>query len=406
MTDFELQQQLAQQRLQQYGAQSQYQSPQGRMAGRVYVAPNALEYLAAGLRSTGAQRGQQVAEQDLQDIGAQRQKAVTEALRNFGQASQGQAPAQLAPAEQQAYSQMGDMSPTVGGVKPDMNAAYGYLMAAPDASLRQSGMQGIMQMPQLEAQKAAAMEERQFRRDEANLNRQQRMQEINTRIQDARTSREERAQLQRDLAQMQIDARRDIAGMMQAGKQQPQAQIVQTENGPMQLVNKQAVPILGPDNKPIRGVKPATVGEEQKRVTEATDVLSMLNDAEKLIPKSTGSYAGAAADEAARAFGISTPGAQSAAELKALQGALVSKMPKMSGPQSDKDVLLYREMAGQIGDPTIPAATKLAAINTIRRLNERYAGVPEGSSANGAKPAAQSQPRARIRFDAQGNVIP
>jgi hypothetical protein len=51
-------------------------------------------------------------------------------------------------------------------------------------------------------------------------------------------------------------------------------------------------------------------------------------------------------------------------------------MPKMSGPQSDKDVLLYKQMAGQIGDPTIPAARKQAAMNTINELNSRYAGVP------------------------------
>lgn len=120
--------------------------------------------------------------------------------------------------------------------------------------------------------------------------------------------------------------------------------------------------------------------EGSQRVTDAKDVLGMLDDAEKLLPSSTGSYAGQAIDQAARAFGKSTEGAQAAAELKALQGALVSKMPKMSGPQSDKDVLLYREMAGQIGDPTIPAATKKAAIKTIRRLNERYAGLPDSAS--------------------------
>jgi hypothetical protein len=62
--------------------------------------------------------------------------------------------------------------------------------------------------------------------------------------------------------------------------------------------------------------------------------------------------------------------------LKALEGSLVSKMPKMSGPQSDKDVLLYKQMAGQIGDPTLPAKQKQAAMDTINEINSRYAGVP------------------------------
>lgn len=116
------------------------------------------------------------------------------------------------------------------------------------------------------------------------------------------------------------------------------------------------------------------------KIQDAKDVLSILDMAEPLLKKSTGSYLGAGVDAGARAFGFSTTGAEAAAELKALQGALVSKMPKMSGPQSDKDVQLYREMAGQIGDTTIPVATRQAAMRTIRDLNEKYAGVPSGMS--------------------------
>jgi len=79
-------------------------------------------------------------------------------------------------------------------------------------------------------------------------------------------------------------------------------------------------------------------------------------------------------------------------------------MPKMSGPQSDKDVILYRQMAGTIGDPTIPRETKKAALNTIREIQNRYAGVaPEGSWDAGQNPAT---PKARVKFDAQGNPIP
>ena len=116
------------------------------------------------------------------------------------------------------------------------------------------------------------------------------------------------------------------------------------------------------------------IGGNGAKAQDASDVLSILAEAEPLLAKSTGSYIGTAADEAARTVGISTSGAQASAQLKALQGALVSKMPKMSGPQSDKDVQLYREMAGQIGDSTIPIATRRAAIGTIRKLNEKYAG--------------------------------
>jgi len=120
--------------------------------------------------------------------------------------------------------------------------------------------------------------------------------------------------------------------------------------------------------------------ESTKKVNDANDVLNLLNQAEDILPQATGSAIGAASDYVSAAFGSSTKGASATAKLKAIQGLLVSKMPKMSGPQSDKDVLLYREMAGQIGDPTIPIDTRKAAMDTIRSINERYAGVAEGSS--------------------------
>lgn len=124
----------------------------------------------------------------------------------------------------------------------------------------------------------------------------------------------------------------------------------------------------------------AKAEERQKPVTEAKESLKLIDQAEALLDKSTGSLTGTAVDVVAGALGKSTEGAQAASKLKAIQGALVAKMPKMSGPQSDKDVLLYREMAGQVGDSTLPVETRKAALETIRQIQERYAKVPEGSS--------------------------
>lgn len=120
--------------------------------------------------------------------------------------------------------------------------------------------------------------------------------------------------------------------------------------------------------------------EGQKRTTDANDVLSLLDEVDTLLPKSTGSTLGAAADWTAGAFGHATEGAKTVAQLKMIQGALVAKMPKMAGPQSDKDVLLYREMAGQVGDSSLPVETRQAAASMLRRLNEKYAGMQEGDS--------------------------
>lgn len=111
-------------------------------------------------------------------------------------------------------------------------------------------------------------------------------------------------------------------------------------------------------------------GVQQGKDTQ--DIFSILNEARPLMENATGSYGGVALDKAAQTFGVATDGAKATAQLQALQGALVSKMPKMSGPQSDKDVQLYREMAGQIGDPTIPREQRKAAMDTIESLNIKY----------------------------------
>ena len=50
---------------------------------------------------------------------------------------------------------------------------------------------------------------------------------------------------------------------------------------------------------------------------------------------------------------------------------ITAKVPKMSGPQSDKDVAMYKEAAGNIGNPMVPWELKKAAIATIREINNR-----------------------------------
>ena len=134
---------------------------------------------------------------------------------------------------------------------------------------------------------------------------------------------------------------------------------------------------------------PSRSKEVMQQGKDAQDVLSILGQARSLVPTATGSDAGAAVDRAARVFGLSSNGADAAAQLKALQGALISKMPKMSGPQSDKDVQLYREMAGQIGDPAIPASQRLAAMKTVEELHRKH--VPQTDVAG--QPQQQPQQR-------------
>ncbi len=139
-------------------------------------------------------------------------------------------------------------------------------------------------------------------------------------------------------------------------------------------------------------------GGIQTKGSNANSTKTLLDLAEPLIDVATGSAGGAAVDALARVFGRATNGAEAIAKLKVLQAGLMTSMPRMEGPQSDRDVQLYREAAGQIGDPTVPAAVKKAAVETIRQIQDKYIERATGASAPAKTPK-------RVKVDAQGNVI-
>lgn len=121
------------------------------------------------------------------------------------------------------------------------------------------------------------------------------------------------------------------------------------------------------------GYVPTKLPESEQKVVDAKESLSLLQEAKTLAPKATSSYFGTGVDVLGDVVGLSGVGADNAARLKVIGGYLTSKVPKMSGPQSDKDVAMYKEMAGRVGDSTIPVSQKMAAIDTMIELNKKYA---------------------------------
>lgn len=344
------------------------QQPQGQMVSGHFVAPSWTQGLAQVLKAYQGGKGMREADA--------RQKALAEAVRGRQTEELGKFTKLLAgtPQEQLPADQFGPPQPAQA---PDTKGAYAFAANAMTPALQQVGLRGLAEMPQIEAAQAERVESRQFRKEEAEAMRAQRMQELQMRIEDGRASQAERLAAQKEMREMQIQAQKEMRSLIAASRPAPaerNAQIIQTENGPMQLVNGQAVPIMGPNDQPVRGTKTPNA-EGDKKVSEAKDVLGILDEVDKILPTATGSVAGSAVDAAAGFFGKATDGAKATAQLKTLQGALISKMPKMSGPQSDKDVQLYREMAGQVADPKLPIETRQAASKTIRMMNEKYAGV-------------------------------
>lgn len=114
----------------------------------------------------------------------------------------------------------------------------------------------------------------------------------------------------------------------------------------------------------------AAQNEERQRISR---VNAVLDEIQGILPDATASYAGRGIDLLARGVGIATSGDIATGKLGTLGGQLVALMPKMSGPQSDKDVAMYKQMAGQLDDPTVPLQVRQAALQTIRSLNNKYA---------------------------------
>ena len=70
--------------------------------------------------------------------------------------------------------------------------------------------------------------------------------------------------------------------------------------------------------------------------------------------------------------GYSSKSQDKAGQLRAIGGVLTSKMPRMEGPQSAQDLALYKEMAGKVGNSTIPVSERKASLEVVEELWRKY----------------------------------
>lgn len=135
--------------------------------------------------------------------------------------------------------------------------------------------------------------------------------------------------------------------------------------------------------------------QQSTRSRDAGTALELIAEARRLLPDATGGGLAAGADAAAGFFGHATAGAQANAALKTIAGQMTSKMPRMEGPQSDRDVQMYKDMAGDVGNASLPVRIRLAALDQIERLNQKYAKSPSGGQAGPAAGAIEDGYRFR-----------
>lgn len=145
--DFQLQDALARRKAGRE-ASMQFQMPQGQMVGRQYIRPSFGDALVQGLRMYQGQKDYEESGREIQELTKKRQTEIANALRNFQQMSMG--------TMKNASQNNPDYDSAMPKLEqaPNPREAYSALLQAPDASLRQAGMQGILQAAQQEQQMA------------------------------------------------------------------------------------------------------------------------------------------------------------------------------------------------------------------------------------------------------------
>jgi hypothetical protein len=122
----------------------------------------------------------------------------------------------------------------------------------------------------------------------------------------------------------------------------------------------------------------ATVAEKttrEQRARDAIRTMDILGQADAIFGTDnvTGSGFGNSVVKGVQQFiGYSSDKTRNDAQLKTLGDLMVQNVPRFEGPQSDRDVDLYKSMAGDLGNAAIPVEDRYAKLQTLRRMNENY----------------------------------
>lgn len=142
-------------------------------------------------------------------------------------------------------------------------------------------------------------------------------------------------------------------------------------------------------------------GAIEKRVIQAPQMEELLKQAETILPNASSGWLDAKGTAAVNLFGKSTEGSKANRQLQVISAALAGNVPRFEGPQGVLDVQLYQQAAGDVGNPNIPYEDRLAAVATIRNLQQKYSQM--GSGKFNLNSPAQSAPQEQPRQAPDGN---
>ena len=117
--------------------------------------------------------------------------------------------------------------------------------------------------------------------------------------------------------------------------------------------------------KPPAEAKGKNAAKDINDQRQADETYKIIQPISAAIKQSTGSGIGAGVDQLASVIGVGTQGAQNIAKLDVLGYKLLQQVPRMEGSQSNIDVEMYRQAAGDLANSKKPVAIRLEALKTI-----------------------------------------
>lgn len=133
------------------------------------------------------------------------------------------------------------------------------------------------------------------------------------------------------------------------------------------------------------------MGANAKKAVNAPNVMALIQQAKGILPTATGGGLNSKLAAGKSFFNYSDMATQSDAQLDAISAGLLNNVPRMEGPQSDADRFSYEKAAGDIGNRSKPVQDRLAALDIIGSLQQKYLNDPYGGNNVAILPGANGQ---------------
>ena len=369
------------------------QTPQGQtVSGGIYVPPNPMEYIA---KLYGTYQGTQ-ANRELDT----REAALAKALRQQQTDELTQYQNLLNPTQTELAGPTPTGAPLTTVNVPDRQAANLFAASAYNPALQAVGIKNLTQGPKFE--KASFTDEKtgKVREGVMDMNAPNPIDTFQVGGVKPEMSAYERASLQFKAGDQAI-SRANLyyntgmgAGGVPAGipTSSPMGNVPVVGGMPMGAAPAQPskdnfAPAVQPQYQYNPSLSPKANQEQaakfaetlNKNQTNAKDSFDLLKSASTLLSSeapSSGRLSNIATG-VGEFFGGGGEASKADAQLNLLSGALTMKQPRFEGPQGVMDVILYQKLAGDLGNPNIPIASRLSTIDQMVNLQKKY--YPEGN---------------------------